>query len=400
MNKKLSRRDFLKVAGVTSAGLALSACGVKATEVPTSIPTATILPSSTATSTPLPTATATPKPLVTLRDYADALEIKMGTYIDPGASFWNNPNWLSVAAREFNLGVNSIYWPNLLPAQGQFDFGLPDAQVDFALKNEMEIRGEALVFSTYLPDWLKKSSFTREQLVSLFQQVITKVITRYTGKIKTWVVVNEAGFIYQGWDFFEKNIGKDYVDIAFQIARSADSTAKLIYNDYGNESINDVKFQQTKQIADSLQKQNLIDGIGMEMHIEPAVGDPTKFISRSANSLQIISIDDLIQGMKQYELPIYITELDVDLRNIKGSDSERFALQASLYSNLIDAILKSGVCQHISFWGFGDKYSWLEQAQFNGSLLAEPTLFDDELKPKPAYFAVLDVMKKYYSQKQ
>lgn len=35
MNKKLSRRDFLKVTGVTPAGLALSACGVKATETPT-----------------------------------------------------------------------------------------------------------------------------------------------------------------------------------------------------------------------------------------------------------------------------------------------------------------------------------------------------------------------------
>jgi len=53
MNKKLSRRDFLKLAGVTSAGLALSACGVKATESPT----ATYIPS---TSTSLPTETLTP----------------------------------------------------------------------------------------------------------------------------------------------------------------------------------------------------------------------------------------------------------------------------------------------------------------------------------------------------
>jgi len=53
MNKKLSRRDFLKLAGVTSAGLALSACGVKATE----LPTATLIPP---TGTPLPTETLTP----------------------------------------------------------------------------------------------------------------------------------------------------------------------------------------------------------------------------------------------------------------------------------------------------------------------------------------------------
>ncbi|MDP3184597.1 MAG: twin-arginine translocation signal domain-containing protein [Anaerolineales bacterium] len=53
MSKKLSRRDFLKLAGATSAGLALSACGVNATEVPT----ATFVPP---TGTPSPTATPAP----------------------------------------------------------------------------------------------------------------------------------------------------------------------------------------------------------------------------------------------------------------------------------------------------------------------------------------------------
>ena len=58
MNKKLSRRDFLKLAGITSAGLALSACGVKATE----LPTATLIPP---TNTPLPTETLIPTPTLT-----------------------------------------------------------------------------------------------------------------------------------------------------------------------------------------------------------------------------------------------------------------------------------------------------------------------------------------------
>jgi len=71
MNKNLSRRDFLKLAGVTSAGLALSACGVKATEFPTATfvpptettipPTETTIPTLTFTPVP-PTATSTPIP--------------------------------------------------------------------------------------------------------------------------------------------------------------------------------------------------------------------------------------------------------------------------------------------------------------------------------------------------
>ncbi len=51
MRKQLKRRDFLKTAGIATAGMVLSACGVKATESPT----ATNLPP-----TAIPTVTSTP----------------------------------------------------------------------------------------------------------------------------------------------------------------------------------------------------------------------------------------------------------------------------------------------------------------------------------------------------
>lgn len=71
MNKKLSRRDFLKMAGVTSVGLVLSACGVKATDLPTATlvsPTETIIP----TITSVPTSTP-PLPLEQLPQTKQAL---------------------------------------------------------------------------------------------------------------------------------------------------------------------------------------------------------------------------------------------------------------------------------------------------------------------------------------
>ena len=56
MSKNLSRRDFLKLTGMVSAGLALSACGENIIELPTSSATTAITPSATA----MPLATATP----------------------------------------------------------------------------------------------------------------------------------------------------------------------------------------------------------------------------------------------------------------------------------------------------------------------------------------------------
>ena len=73
MVKKLSRRDFLKLTGVTSASLALSACGVKASEFPTAIsisPTGISLPTETLTSTP----TLTPTPTLPLEQLPQTKE--------------------------------------------------------------------------------------------------------------------------------------------------------------------------------------------------------------------------------------------------------------------------------------------------------------------------------------
>ena len=75
---KFSRRNFLKMAGATSAGLSLEACGVKATRVkPTDlpIPTQTLVPTATLTFTPTPTPpTPTAAPTMTP---SPTIEVKM-----------------------------------------------------------------------------------------------------------------------------------------------------------------------------------------------------------------------------------------------------------------------------------------------------------------------------------
>src|SRR5262245_50441732 len=82
MNKKLTRRDILKLAGVTSTSLALSSCGIESIETPeatgtsTMTATATVTPTKTAmpTVTPRPTDTKVPRSeLEILRNIADFL---------------------------------------------------------------------------------------------------------------------------------------------------------------------------------------------------------------------------------------------------------------------------------------------------------------------------------------
>ena len=89
-----------------------------------------------------------------------------------------------------------------------------------------------------------------------------------------------------------------------------------------------------------------------------------------------------------FGLPVHVTEIDVDLENVPGTQEECYALQAQVYGDMLSACLESGACQSFSVWGFGDKYSFLER--YNDK--ADATLYDDNLDPKPAYFTLLNIL--------
>lgn len=94
--------------------------------------------------------------------------------------------------------------------------------------------------------------------------------------------------------------------------------------------------------------------------------------------------------MQSYGVPVLVTEFDVDLQNVTGSQDDRYALQAQVYKDMLTAALNSGVCKSFNVWGIGDKNSWLIKNK--GETNAAPTMYDDGLNPKPAYYAIRDVL--------
>jgi len=115
MTKIIHRRDFLKLAGAASAGLALSACGVKATELPeptvTAFPSLTpIPPTATLTNTPAPAATlGTP---TTLKEIAQRHGIIIaGDYSRDDKSILPYlPQWI-------NANFNGVFMEDVRPIQ-------------------------------------------------------------------------------------------------------------------------------------------------------------------------------------------------------------------------------------------------------------------------------------------
>jgi endo-1,4-beta-xylanase len=386
---RLSRREFLKIAGTAALGSALASCA------PASLPTLTLAPTNTPTlspsNSPSPTAkaipTITPQPTATpipntLRGYADALGVKIGVMIDPRVL-----ERAEVQKREFNLGLATWTWKDQMPEKDQFKPEWMDYLMSFGLSNGMQIRGMHLIFPQVSPDWLAKKILSKDEMIEVISDYITKVVTYCKGKVNQWTVVNEPYiFPYRQNDIFHRIIGAEYIDIAFQAARKADPSALLLYNDSDNHTSLGITTQLTKQIVERLKAKKLIDGVGLQMHLL-GLNPPDK--------------KDVIATMKSYGIPVYITEFDVNMKNVYGNQEERLITQSQIYKEMLEAALESGVCNSFSIWGVGDKYSWIEthKSYQHYSPNGDPTPFDDDLKPKPAYFAMLDVLKKRYEQR-
>ncbi|HET9911255.1 MAG TPA: endo-1,4-beta-xylanase [Anaerolineales bacterium] len=384
LNKsKLSRREFLKLTGTISTGLALSACGVKATEVPTATATR-IVPTQTSTPTPIPTSTPIPSPTPipsTLRGYADALGIRIGAVAE--GVVIDDQTRLKLLAEQFNqIAITTLAWEVIGQRQNSYTFRIPDAHRGFASAHDLTVMGMHLVYGVDLPEWLQNGNFSREELIDLLKNHIRKVMSHYRGKIRAYTVVNEAT---EPSIFWNRRVGSEYVEIAFQTARETDPDAILIYNDYAHETASLYKAEQVFKVVESLKAKDLVDAVGMQMHIlggfdlDPRT-PPTK--------------EQLLEQMHRYGslgLKVFVTELDVGIAKLPGSVEEKLAKQAEIYSTVVEACLESdGICTDINIWGVNDVDTWTDEAAL---------LFSDN-QPKPAYFAVLDVLKKFYEARK
>jgi len=414
MSKHFSRRDFFKLGGIASAGMFLFACDA-ATKflVPTQTPWPTSTPFPTATNTPVPTstpsptATNTPAPTPTqapkyLRDFADKLGLEIGVAL--GAS-QGQEIYQEVMTREFNLCVSdsAFHWADnnqhpLRPSQNDFDFTYPDSVVTYAQQHSLPLQVHHLVWGNVptLPAWLKEGNFSKDDLLSIIEEHVTTIVSRYKGKVKEWTVINE---VLAPYDFWGRNLGIDpnWIAKVFGWAHDADPDAKLILSDSkieipGASTYNSAKNTKMLNLVQALKASDApINGAGFQMHLTEK-----DFLTQT--QLEIKS-DALKQNIINYEatgVDVFVTEFDLRLDGIPGSQADRFALQGKAYGSIFKACLDGGLKSFIVY-GLIDKDSWLEKPSFGGANAADtqPLIFDDNYNPKPAYYAMLDVLQQY-----
>ena len=120
-------------------------------------------------------------------------------------------------------------------------------------------------------------------------------------------------------------------------------------------------------MAMELKEKGLIDGIGMQSHLD--VGFPTASTYRKA-----------IDKFASTGLDIQVTELDITTSDTSEAGLEK---QAQLYSDIFD--IYTDYANNISavvVWGVTDDQSW--------RATRVPLLFDENFQAKPAYYSIVD----------
>jgi endo-1,4-beta-xylanase len=290
-----------------------------------------------------------------------------------------------------SLTAENVMKPALIhPEENRYNWDNADKISDYAIANGMMMRGHTLVWHNQTGAWMFKdaagNTVSKEVLLNRLKDHITQVVTRYKGKVYAWDVVNEAlddndSKFYRETDWY-KICGDEYISKAFQWAHEADPDALLFYNDYNTEfpGKRDKVYRLLKQLLDAGVP---VHGIGLQGHWN--INNPSEKDLR-----------DAIEKYSSLGLKVQITELDVSVYTSTETDPadnvftpQREQKQLDKYKMIFRVFRDyKNVITGVTFWNVSDRNSWLDNFPVKGRK-NYPLLFDQNLKPKKAYWEVV-----------
>lgn len=329
----------------------------------------------------------------TLRSLADKNNIYIGAILNSQWFSGGLPgNYEQIHKQQFNIVVaeNEMKFDATEPSENRFNYNNGDKMVKYAKANGMRVRGHALAWHSQVPNWVNNYKGNKQKLLSVLKNHIKNVVGHWKGQIDEWDVVNEAisnnepqwrtGSVwYQG-------IGPEFIDSAFVWTHEVDPDAELCYNDYNLEQGVNPKAKAgflLEQVKRWVKNGIPIHCVGSQTHVEDTTTD--KHFIGSPDSLR-----SLAKELAKLNVKLKITELDIGFKsgiNVSKSDLER---QGQTFRQYLDIILEEPNADTYLIWGVSDKWSWL-----GGLNRQKGLIYDDNLKPKPAFDSILVRLQTY-----
>jgi endo-1,4-beta-xylanase len=291
---------------------------------------------------------------------------------------------------------NAMKMGPIHPKENAYNWEPADKIAAFAKKNNLKMRGHTLCWHNQAPAWMFKdesgNDVSKEVLLQRLKDHITSVVTRYKGTIYAWDVVNEVidddGSTFYRQSPWYRICGEEFITKAFEYAHAADPDAILFYNDYNTE--NPVKREKILRMIKKLLDAGVpVHGVGLQGHwsiYEDQLG---------------AEIKNSIDQFSALGLQVQVTELDISVYPGENNRRERKPEETNIFTpemeqkqleqyKTIFNIFRNNKKNFngITFWNISDKYSWLDFFPVSGRKNF-PLLFDQELKPKKAYWEVI-----------
>lgn len=286
-----------------------------------------------------------------------------------------------ILAREFNYvtAENAMKWGEIHPEAGVWDFAPADRIVNFARRHGMAIKGHTLVWHSQLPEYV--DALDPAALHAAIEQHVRTLVGRYRGRVRAWDVVNEPIALTGGGlrrTVFLDALGPEYIADAFRWAHDADPDALLFLNEFSAEGLG-AKSDGLYRLAAQLLADGVpLHGVGFQTHLGYIFGPPPP--TMRANLERFAALGLLVN----------LSEVDYQIWPLPGDLPARLEVQRQGYVDVVSACLAVPACEAITFWGVGDRYSWID---YTFGVDDHPLLFDDDFLKKPAYHGVADALR-------
>ena len=232
-------------------------------------------------------------------------------------------------------------WGVFEPTEDGYQYSNYDTMINFANTNGMQVKQHTFIWGQQQPAWISNYT-TSIEVKAHVTDYMQEVMNRYPN-IDMIDVVNEplqAPPSYKNYLGGAGSTGYDWVVWAFQAARQVAPNAKLLLNEYN--ILNGIYLQSYVNLINILNNKGLIDGIGVQAHRLAQHGVSSSTIQ---NNLDVLA---------QFNLPIYISELDINLVDDTA--------QKNKYVSIFPTMWNHPMVKGVTLWGFWENRIWRQDA--------------------------------------
>lgn len=284
----------------------------------------------------------------------------------------------------FTMATLPFYWRWFERTPGTTDAPRVRRLAERLKARGVRIKGHPLLWHTLAPTWLMERS--DQEVEDAIRARITREATDFAGLVDQWDAINETVIlpVFEAEENAVTRLARargrmHVIRLAFDTARAADPTARLVLNDF------DLSPAYEDVIEECLEAGVEIDAIGLQTHMhkgyrgEEQIAEVLERFSRFGLPLQMTETT-LVSGDL---MPSHIVDLNDYVVDSWPSTPEGEERQADELVRHYRTVLSHPAVESLTYWGLDDASAWLG---------APAGLVRRDGTPKPSYHALRELI--------